>query len=662
MSETQAPARATRTKTAEPQALSDDLISRIIEVTERRAATRPNPMTLDSFEQIEAFAERASRSQMIPKDYQGKPDNIIIAVMKGKELGMPPIQALESIAIVNGRSSLWGAMVEGLCYASGLVEDHEEHFEGVEGTDEFTAVCTVKRRGIASPKIGRFSQKDAKTAGLYGKQVHGNYPRRMMQWRAKHPAFNDAFPDVLKGIAVRELEAEDALAAPSWTLPQPERNWFAVKPQAQSDGWDDTWFRGALQKLTNETNAWKWLDLLIACLGDAPTLRDVNEIGDLPGVVKSRETAPDEAKQSIDVAFNTARAKFAEKAGQTAPSAAAENAPAVNEVTQATGEDPNPPVADPVPADNPPVSAEAPPSEERSTQSPTSDGMEFSVWLVDGEGNELADSDGVFEPFTDPVGFARAYKEVEASLFPGDLGLFHAANEENIDWAMRISEEAAAIFVPPPAPAQNVSPVKEPALPLNLPPVDQAFIPPPTKSTKAEFTSYVDRFKVLLSAAPTNAAIDHLVTVNSVTTERSDFLNSSRLQIKAATEERRKALTPSTAGAAATMEQLAVDMAGEINRLGSVTDCDAYAASSRVKANLLDLSTNAPERHTQVLAAFYSKRLLLLIRSCRTQADAAALSRDVALIEQVRWLREHAPLVHRNTMVEMDAHVKGLPK
>lgn len=113
---------------------------------------------------------------------------------------------------------------------------------------------------------------------------------------------------------------------------------------------------------------------------------------------------------------------------------------------------------------------------------------------------------------------------------------------------------------------------------------------------------------------------------------------------------------------AETMEQLAVNMVGEINRMASAADCDAWLTRAGVKSNLLDLSTNAPERHTQVLAALYSKRLLSLIKACKTQADAVALSREVASIEQVRWLKDHAPLVHKNTTAEMDAHVKGLPK
>ena len=603
MSETQATAPRTRTKTADQTSITEDLIARVIEATEQRLATRPNPMNLNTFEEIEAFAERASRSKMVPKDFQGKPEDIILAVMQGKELGLPPIQAIQSIAMVNGRPSVWGDAVPGLCYARGLVEDHQETYEGQEGTDGFTAICVVKRKGVASPKIGRFSQQDAKRAGLYGQGVHGKYPRRMMQWRARHAAFHDAFPDVLRGIGTREIEAEDSVSTPGWSMPQPEKGWFTVKATKQTDGWDDTWFRGVVQKLASETNAWRWLDLLVACLGDAPTLRDVNEISDLPVVLTVREAAPDDGKKAIDEAFATARAKFNES-----PVRAEDAVHSVAAPGPEGGTDPAPsgPSAQPVPAETP-NPAEAPAAEGGSTQSPTSAGLAFSVWLVDGEGNELPDSDGVFEPFDDPVKFACAYKDAEGSLFPADIELFQRANEDNVQWACNLSQEAAAIFTPPAPLQDNVNP----PLPMAMP-VDPWFIPPPTKSTRAEFSSYEERFKKLLAEAANDQAIDHLVMVNSPVTERSDFLNSTRLKIKAATEDKRKDLM-------------------------RPAQAENHEATSR------------------------AEKLMLRVKACKTRAEAEALVKDVDLIADIRWLHANAPEIRKSTAVAMDEFVKGLP-
>jgi hypothetical protein len=157
-----------------------------------------------NFDQLCRFAELASTSDLMPRDYKGKPANIMIAVQMGSELGLAPMQAIQSIAVINGRPGVWGDGMIGLCRQSPLCEDIQEHIEG-EGENE-TAVCIAKRKG-ASPVVGRFSVADAKKAGLWGKQgPWQQYPRRMLQNRARGFALRDAFSDLLRGLkTVEEL-------------------------------------------------------------------------------------------------------------------------------------------------------------------------------------------------------------------------------------------------------------------------------------------------------------------------------------------------------------------------------------------------------------------------------------------------------------------------
>ena len=283
---------------------------------ESRAVAPVMSIRLNSIGEILDFAASAAKSQLVPAQYRNKPDDIVICVMFGAELGLPPVQSVQSIAVINGRPSVWGDAVPGLCYSSGKVDDIQEHFEGVEGADDFAAVCIAKRKG-ATARTGRFSQKDAKVAGLFGQATHGKYPKRMMMWRARHFALHDAFPDVLRGIGTRELDAEDfeTEKAKSWTASaeRPERSAFRPSENARdADGWDDTWFIGTRNKLIGESNAWEWAKLLFAALKAAPSLRDVQEIGDMPSVQSTRDTAPEDAKLKIDTAFNAALARFAE--------------------------------------------------------------------------------------------------------------------------------------------------------------------------------------------------------------------------------------------------------------------------------------------------------------------------------------------------------------
>ncbi|WP_407280572.1 recombinase RecT [Aromatoleum evansii] len=148
------------------------------------------------------FADMLASSVLVPKDYVGKPGNCLVAIQWGMELGLQPMQAMQSIAVINGRPSLWGdAML-------GLVKSHPA-FEWIkEECDGNVATCTIKRRG--EPEVTQvFSMEDAKRAGLTGKQgPWTQYPKRMLQMRARGFALRDAFPDALRGLISSE-EARD---------------------------------------------------------------------------------------------------------------------------------------------------------------------------------------------------------------------------------------------------------------------------------------------------------------------------------------------------------------------------------------------------------------------------------------------------------------------
>ena len=153
------------------------------------------------------FSEMLANSSMVPKAYQGKPQDILVCVQWGYEMGLPPMQALQAIAVINGKPSLWGDGLMALVQASSVCEDVQETMED-EGTPNPVAVCVAKRKN-RSPVVVRFSVEDAKRAGLWGKQGPWQaYPKRMMQMRARGFALRDAFPDVLKGLITAE-EAQD---------------------------------------------------------------------------------------------------------------------------------------------------------------------------------------------------------------------------------------------------------------------------------------------------------------------------------------------------------------------------------------------------------------------------------------------------------------------
>lgn len=170
-----------------------------------------------TFEEAMKYAELIAKSTLVPKDYQGQPGNVLIAIQWGREIGLKPLQALQNIAVINGRPCLWGDAVLAMVRGSGLVEDYREDFH--EAT--FTATCTIKRKGQPSPIVRTFSRADAERAGLWDRNTWKSYPKRMAQMRARAFALRDGFADVLKGIAISE-EQQDVETNGQALLPPPE--------------------------------------------------------------------------------------------------------------------------------------------------------------------------------------------------------------------------------------------------------------------------------------------------------------------------------------------------------------------------------------------------------------------------------------------------------
>ena len=161
------------------------------------------PQTMDEAYRL---GKAISISGMAPHGMD-TPEKCMIAIMRGMEVGLSPMQAVDKIAIVNGRPTIWGDGAIGLVRGSGLCEFVQERLEG-DG-DKRVATCSAKRKGEPEPTIRTFSVEQAKKAGLWGKSgPWQQFPDRMLQMRARAFALRDLFADVLGGLYLRE-EIED---------------------------------------------------------------------------------------------------------------------------------------------------------------------------------------------------------------------------------------------------------------------------------------------------------------------------------------------------------------------------------------------------------------------------------------------------------------------
>lgn len=169
-----------------------------------------NPLLLipQSLEQLDHIAKLIARSDLAPKDYKGKPENVAVAIAMGLELGVSPMQAIQGIAVINGRPSVWGDLMMALCRAHPACEWIDERMEWAADGSPVAAVCRAKRRGSEAQER-RFSMDDARRAGLANKDgPWKQYTARMLQMRARAFCLRDVFADALRGLASAEEQGD----------------------------------------------------------------------------------------------------------------------------------------------------------------------------------------------------------------------------------------------------------------------------------------------------------------------------------------------------------------------------------------------------------------------------------------------------------------------
>lgn len=183
------------------------------------------------------LANMICRSELAPKNFKGKPEDTLIAMMMGAEVGLNPLQAIQNIAVINGRPSIWGdAMLA-------LVQNHPK-FGGIEETFDkatMTATCTVWRKN--GPKHTQtFSKETAEKAGLWGKQgPWTQYPERMIPLRARGFALRNQFADALAGLISREEAMDIPLDAEYSEQQAEEVKAISYYPQSDFDKNFETW-------------------------------------------------------------------------------------------------------------------------------------------------------------------------------------------------------------------------------------------------------------------------------------------------------------------------------------------------------------------------------------------------------------------------------------
>lgn len=155
------------------------------------------------FQTMCQMADVFIRSKMLPSSIQTAEQAILIMV-KGQELGLQPLQALNGINVIQGKPTVSPQLMLALINASGELEDIRYDLQ------ETHVVCTMKRRG-KTEHSERFGQKEAQNMGLNSKDNYRKQPQTMYKWRATAAAARVVFPDVIDGLLTPEEMGADVV-------------------------------------------------------------------------------------------------------------------------------------------------------------------------------------------------------------------------------------------------------------------------------------------------------------------------------------------------------------------------------------------------------------------------------------------------------------------
>lgn len=196
---------------------------------------------VDTMGDVAKLASYICHTEFVPASLrergEGAGAKAAAAILTGRELGLPPMTALSSIHVINGKPGISAEVMRGLVAQRG----HEIRFGKVSSQE-----VTVRGRRVEDhddPDAWTevtWTFQDAERAGLTKSQPnYSKYPRQMLTARATTELCRLVFADVIHGLrSIEELEAmstdgEVVVEYVEETQPEPTRSRPKREPKVQ---------------------------------------------------------------------------------------------------------------------------------------------------------------------------------------------------------------------------------------------------------------------------------------------------------------------------------------------------------------------------------------------------------------------------------------------
>ena len=237
-------------------------------------------INIDSYNALLTFGNEMVKTGLLPNSVRSGAQAVAI-ILTGKELGLPPMQAIRSIQIIQGKPTLSAELQLALFKQSG------GHASWKESDNVKAVLLLTHPNGDVHEET--FTIKDAQTAGLVKSgSPWTKYPKAMLRARAISAGIRAAAPDIGMGI----YDPEELT-----TIEQPRQ----IEQPAQ-----DTEAQGAEIEVIeqpdppNAAKSKEHLDKFKRLIGECKTASSLNQVSKSM-VEKQSEMTDDHFHQLIEV-------------------------------------------------------------------------------------------------------------------------------------------------------------------------------------------------------------------------------------------------------------------------------------------------------------------------------------------------------------------------
>jgi hypothetical protein len=159
------------------------------------AQTAVVPFEPENLEDAVALSQKLAGSNLLPMALRKRPEDVLVTLLAGREMGLSPMQAIRNIHVIEGRPTMSAELMVAQCLRHPEIC---ELFEMVEST-AVQATFAAKRQGRPAKKL-TYSLEDAKVAGLANRDNWRKSPKAMLRARAASALARAVFPDLVAGV------------------------------------------------------------------------------------------------------------------------------------------------------------------------------------------------------------------------------------------------------------------------------------------------------------------------------------------------------------------------------------------------------------------------------------------------------------------------------